>query len=101
MGIHNFNLEGEIKAKLEKLSAADDHPTIAVAERAVFAAKDFLARLLEIRQFHRTQECDDLINGTRDLLSDLVGRAVAKEEDNRVNGSFYRAIDAANLRRGY
>ncbi|NBT32795.1 MAG: hypothetical protein EBT13_13095 [Rhodobacteraceae bacterium] len=101
MSIHNFNLEGEIKAKLAKLDAADDHPIVAIAERAVFAAQAFLERLMEIRKLHRTDECDDLINSTRDLLSDLVGRAVAEEEDDRVNGAFRRAIDAANMRRGF
>ena len=101
MTIGNFNLEGEIKSKLAKLDAADDHPTVAIAERVVFATQSFLERLMEIRQMHRTDECDDLINSTRDLLSDLVGRAVAEEEDNRVNGSWNRACAAADLRRGY
>jgi len=100
MTIGNFNLEGDIKAKLAKLDAADDHPTVAIAERVVFATQSFLERLMEIRQMHRTDECDDLINSTRDLLSDLVGRAVAEEEDNRVNGSWNRACAAADLRRG-
>ena len=98
MGIGNFNLEGDIKAKLAKLDAADDHPTIAIAERAVFATQAFLERLLEIRQLHRTDECDDLINSTRDLLSDLVGRAVAQEEDDRINASWNRACAAADYR---
>ena len=100
MTIGNFNLEGDIKAKLAKLDVADDHPTVAIAERAVFAAQAFLERLLEIRQLHRTDECDDLINSTRDLLSDLVGRAVAQEEDNRVTAGWNRACAAADLRRG-
>jgi len=100
MSIQNFNLEGDIKSKLAKLDAADDHPTVAIAERVVFATQSFLERLLEIRQLHRTDECDDLINSTRDLLSDLVGRAVAQEEDDRVNGSWNRACAAADFRRG-
>jgi hypothetical protein len=100
MTIGNFNLEGEIKSKLAKLDAADDHPTVAIAERVVFATQSFLERLLEIRNLHRTDECDDLINSTRDLLSDLVGRAVAEEENDRVNGSWNRACAAADLRRG-
>ncbi len=100
MSVRGYNLEGDIKAKLEKLDAADDHPIVAIAERAVFATQAFLERLLEIRQLHRTDECDDLINSTRDLLSDLVGRAVAQEEDDRVNASWNRACAAADLRRG-
>lgn len=101
MSVRGYNLEGDIKAKLAKLDAADDHPIVAIAERAVFATQAFLERLLEIRQLHRTDECDDLINSTRDLLSDLVGRAVAQEEDDRVNGSWNRACAAADLRRGF
>ena len=100
MTINNYNLEGDIKAKLAKLDAADDHPTVVIAERAVFAAQSFLERLMEIRQMHRTDECDDLINSTRDLLADLVGRAVAQEEDGRINASWNRACAAADLRRG-
>jgi hypothetical protein len=100
MSVQDFNLEGDIKAKLAKLDAADEHPLVSIAEGAVFAAQAFLERLMEIRRLHRTDECDDLINSTRDLLSDLVGRAVAQEEDDRVNGSWNRACAAADLRRG-
>ena len=98
MTISNFNLEGEIKSKLAKLDAADDHPTVAIAERVVFATQSFLERLMEIRQMHRTDECDDLINSTRDLLADLVGRAVAEEEDDRINASWNRACAVADYR---
>lgn len=98
MTIGNYNLEGDIKSKMDRLAQADDHPQIAIAESAVFATEAFLARLLEQRKFFRTDEYDDLINSTRELLSELVGRAVRKEEDDRVNGAFYRAIDAANAR---
>lgn len=100
MSIHGYNLEGDIKSKLDRLAQADDHPQIAIAERAVFATQAFLERLLEIRQLHRTDECDDLINSTRELISELVGRAVAQEEDDRVNGSWNRACAAADFRRG-
>ena len=99
MSIYGFNLEGEIKSKLDRLAQADDHPQIAIAESAVFAAETFLGRLLEQRKFFRTDEYDDLINSTRELLGELVGRAVAQEEDDRVNGAFRRDIDAANARR--
>ena len=100
MSIHGYNLEGDIKSKLDRLAQADDHPQIAIAESAVFATEKFLARLLEQRKFYRTDEYDDLINSTRELLSELVGRAVAQEEDDRINGSWNRACAAADLRRG-
>ena len=99
MSIYNFNLEGEIKSKLDRLAEGGEHPQIAVAESAVFAAETFLARLLEQRKFYRTEEYDDLINATRDLLGELVARALDREEDDRVNGAFRRDIDAANARR--
>lgn len=100
MTIGNYNLEGDIKSKMDRLAQADDHPQIAIAESAVFATEAFLARLLEQRKFFRTDEYDDLINSTRELLSELVGRAVAQEEDDRVNGSWNRACAAADFRRG-
>ena len=100
MAIYAYNLEGDIKSKLEKLDNAGNHPTVAIAERVVFASQTYLERLLEIRDMHRTDECDDIINRIRDLLSDLVGRAVAQEEDDRINGSWNRACAAADLRRG-
>jgi hypothetical protein len=100
MTIGNYNLEGDIKSKLDRLAEAGDHPQIAVAESAVFAAQTFLARLLEQQKFYRTAEYDDLINGTRDLLGELVARAVDQEEDDRVNASWNRACAAADFRRG-
>ena len=99
MDYRKFNLEGEIKGLLNSLAEADDHPVIAAAESIVSAGEVFLTRLLEIRKFHRTSEVDDLVAGTIDGLADVVGRATREEEDDRVNGAFYRAIDAANARR--
>lgn len=96
-----LNLEGEIKALQASLAQANDHPAIDVADLIVMAGEAFLARLMEIRLVHQTDECDDLIAGTIDGLSDVVGRATSKEEDDRVNGAFYRAIDAANMRRDF
>ena len=98
MDYRKFNLEGEIKGLLNSLSEAD-HPVIAAAESIVLAGEVFLSRLLEIRRFHRTSEVDDLVASTIDGLADVVGRATREAEDSRVNGAFYRAIDAANARR--
>lgn len=96
-----FNLEGEIKAFQASLAQANDHPAIDVADLIVMAGDAFLTRLVEIRRTRQTDECDDLIAGTIDGLSDVVGRATSKEEDDRVNGAWYRAIDAANMRRDF
>lgn len=101
MDFRKFNLESEIKGLLNSLSEADDHPAIATAESLVFAAEAFLQRLLEIRSNHDTDEGDDLVASTIDLIHEVVGRATRKEEDDRLNGAFYRAIDAANASREY
>lgn len=100
MTIGNYNLEGDIKSKLDRLAQADDHPQIAIAESGLFAAQTFLARLLEQRKFFRTDEYDDLINSTRELLSELVSRAIEREQDDRVNAGWNRACAAADFRRG-
>ena len=47
MTISNYNLEGDIKSKLDRLAEAVEFPQIVVAESAVFATEAFLARLLE------------------------------------------------------
>lgn len=96
-----FNLAGEIRALQNSLAEADDHPAITVAESIVYAGESFLTRLMELRHLNHTDEADDLIAGTLDGLADVVGRATRKEEDDRVNGDFYRAIDAANMRRDF
>ena len=96
-----FNLAGEIQALRNSLADADDHPAIAVAECIVSAGEAFLTRLIGLRQLNHTDEADDLVASTIDGLADVVGRATRKEEDDRVNGAFYRAIDAANARRDF
>ena len=82
-----FNLEGEIKALQASLAQADDHPAIDVADSIVMAGEAFLTRLMEIRLTRQTDECDDLIASTIDGLSDVVGRATRKEEDDRCRAS--------------
>ena len=96
-----FNLEGEIKGLRDSLAEAGDHTAIVIADSIVGAGEAFLTRLMELRHLNHTGECDDLIAGTIDGLSDVVGRATRKEEDDRVNGAFYRGIDAANMRRDF
>jgi len=94
-----FNLAGEIKALQNSLAEAGDHRAIDVADSIVLAGEAFLTRLMEIRHLRHTDECDDLVASTIDLLADLVARAVDREEDDRVNNAFRRDIDAANARR--
>jgi hypothetical protein len=101
MDFRKFNLAGEIQGLRDSLAEADEHTAIIVAESIVGAGETFLTRLMELRHLNHTDEADDLIAGTIDALSDIVGRALRKEEDDRVNGAFYRAIDAANARRDF
>lgn len=96
-----FNLEGEIKGLRDSLAEAGEHTAIVIAETIVGAGETFLTRLMELRHLNHTGECDDLIAGTLDGLADVVGRATRQEEDDRVNGDWYRAIDAANARRDF
>jgi len=77
MSVRGYNLEGDIKAKLAKLDAADDHPIVAIAERAVFATQAFLERLMEIRQLHRRRFFPDLGNFNIALAAEF--RAEARE----------------------
>ena len=93
-----YDIDAEIKGLLDHMKDCDNHDFVADAERAVFAAQGFLTRLVEL---NRNGEMDDVINSTLDALSDLVGRASAREEDDRINGSWNRACAAADLRRGF
>lgn len=99
MDLSKFDVAAEIKSHLDYLAQAGSHPAIEAAEKAVIAAEGFLDRLLEI---HRSGgEVEDLFASVCDNLSDMVGRAVAQEEDDRINGSWNRACAAADLRRGF
>ena len=91
-----YNIDAEIKSLLDHMKDCDNHDFVADAERAVFAAQGFLNRLVEL---NRNGEMDDVLNSTLDALSDLVGRAAAREEDDRVNRDWYRACAAAELNR--
>jgi len=101
MNFNKFDLPGAINAMRHDLAEAGEHPAIADAERIVTAAEAFLTSLFEIRRVTHTDQADDLITGTLDGLSDVIGCAISKEEDDRVNGPFRRAIDAANARRDF
>lgn len=98
MDLRKFDVAGEIKSHLDYLAQADSHPAIEAAEKAVIAAEGFLNRLMEIAR--DGGDVEDLIASVCDNLSDMVGRAVREEEDDRVNCSFRRAVDAHTIRMG-
>jgi hypothetical protein len=98
MDLSKFDVAAGIKYHLDYLAQADSHPAIEAAEKAVIAAEGFLNRLMEI--YRSGGDVEDLIAITCDELSGIVGRAVREEEDDRVNGSFRRSIDAHTLRAG-
>jgi hypothetical protein len=64
-----------------------------------------VSQLLDMRFNAPTQDGQDAIDHAIDILVETAGTLTAeaerKAEDDPVNGAFYRAIDAANLRRGY
>ena len=79
-----------------------------VADTAWTAMLQFdrmVSQLLDMRFDAPTQDGKDAIDHAIDILVETAGTLTAeaerKEEDDRVNGAFYRAIDAANMRRDF
>ena len=64
-----------------------------------------VSQLLDMRFDAPTQDGKDAIDHAIDVLVETAGTLTAeaerKAEDDRVNGAFYRAIDAANARRDF
>jgi len=89
-----------IAKHLNDLANADSHPAIEIAEKAVMAAESFIDRLYELQKLAGDNSLEDMILVTVDQLGDVVGQALREEEDDRVNKSFRRDIDANNSRRG-
>ena len=91
-----YDVDAEIKKLLNILADCDEHQFVADAERAIYSAQGYLNRLVEL---NRNDEMSDLIGINLDLLYEMVARAVAREEDERVNAKFYRECEIADLRR--
>ncbi len=64
-----------------------------------------VSQLLAISAAAPSQDASEAIDYAMDQLVEAAGTLTneveRKAEDDRANGAFYRAIDAANMRRGY
>jgi hypothetical protein len=95
------------RARLEK--CPDDrngnwHEAATTAWTSMLAIESMVSRLLEISAAAPSQDASEAIDYAIDQLVEAAGTVTAeaerRAEDDAVNGAFYRAIDAANMRRG-
>ena len=96
------------RARLEK--CPDDkngnwHEAATTAWTSMLAIGSMVSRLLEISADAPSQDASEAIDYAIDQLVEAAGtvtnEAERRAEDDAVNGAFYRAIDAANMRRGH
>jgi hypothetical protein len=70
----------------------------------MLAIESMVSRLLEISADAPSQDASEAIDYAIDQLVEAAGTVTAeaerRAEDDSLNGAFYRAIDAANMRRG-
>ena len=83
----------------------DWHEAATTAWTAMLQFDRMVSQLLDMRFDAPTQDGQDAIDHAIDVLVETAGTLTAeaerKEEDDRVNGDWYRAIDAANARRDF
>ena len=96
------------RTRLEKCPddrKGDWHDAAITAWTAMLQFERMVSQLLDIRFDAPTQDGKDAIDHAIDILIETAGTLTAeaerKAEDDRVNGAFYRAIDAANMRRDF
>ena len=96
------------RARLEKCPDdrnGDWHEAATAAWTAMLQIERMVAQLIDIRFDAPTQDGKDAIDHAIDVLVESAGtltvEAERRAEDDAANGAFYRAIDAANMRRGY
>jgi hypothetical protein len=67
--------------------------------------EQMVSQLLNISDAAPSQAASEAIDYAIDQLVEAAGTMTSevqrRAEDDAVNGAFYRAIDAANMRRGY
>jgi hypothetical protein len=80
----------------------DWHEAATTAWTAMLQFDRMVSQLLDMRFDAPTQDGKDAIDHAIDILMETAGTLTAeaerKAEDDAVNGAFYRAIDAANMR---
>jgi hypothetical protein len=95
------------RADLEK--CPDDknghwHEAATTAWTAMLQFERMVSQLLDIAANAPSQAASEAIDHAIDVLVETAGTVTAeaerRAEDDAVNGAFYRAIDAANMRRG-
>ena len=96
------------RARLEKCPDdrnGDWHEAATAAWIAMRQIERMVSQLLDIANSVSSQDACDAIDHAIDVLVESAGTVTAeaerRAEDDAVNGAFYRAIDAANMRRGY
>ena len=81
------------------------HEAATTAWTAMLQFDRIVSQLLDMRFDAPSQNGKDAIDHAIDILIETAGTLTAeaerKAEDDHVNGSFYRAIDAANARRDF
>jgi hypothetical protein len=80
------------------------HNAATTAWTAMLQIEQMVSQLLEISAAAPSQDASEAIDYAIDQLVEAAGtmtnEAERRAEDDAVNGAFYRAIDAANMRRG-
>ena len=81
------------------------HEAATTAWAAMLQFERMVSQLLAISAAAPSQDASEAIDYALDQLLEAAGTLTneveRKAEDDATNGAFYRAIDAANLRRGY
>jgi hypothetical protein len=81
------------------------HEAATTAWIAMLQFERMVSQLLDISAAAPSQDASKAIDYAIDQLVEAAGtltnEAERRAEDDATNGSFYRAIDAANMRRGY
>jgi hypothetical protein len=80
------------------------HEAATTSWAAMLQIEGMVSQLLKISSAAPSQDASEAIDYAIDQLVEAAGtltnEAERRAEDDSVNGAFYRAIDAANMRRG-
>lgn len=83
----------------------DWHEAATTAWTAMLQIERMVSQLLDISAAASSQDASDAIDHAINVLVESAAtvtvEAERRAEDDATNGAFYRAIDAANMRRGY
>ncbi len=81
------------------------HDAATTAWTAMLQIERMVSQLLDISAAAPSQDASEAIDYAIDQIVEAAGTVTVEAErraqDDSLNGGFYRAIDAANMRRGY